>query len=94
MPTIEVTALLENWGAAEPLPMAMQHDWEVNLAFTGANCKFSRNRRIEHPTINATTLTNKFTLPFSQVRGGDLTIEVTVRIGDSMRSTVTGRSRG
>jgi hypothetical protein len=91
MPTIKVTARLENAGSATP--MVMPHQWKVNLVFTGANCKHSMNRRIEHPEINASTLTNTFTIPFTQIRGGDLTIEVTVRTGNSI-SMATGRSQG
>jgi hypothetical protein len=89
MPTVKVTARLDSGGS--PTPMSMAHQWKVNLVFTGATCKHSMNRRIEHPEINASTLTNTFTIPFTQVRGGDLTIEVTVRTGNS---TAMGRSQG
>jgi hypothetical protein len=91
MPTIKVTARLENAGPGTP--MAMPHQWKVNLVFTGANCKHSMNRRIEHPEINASTLTNTFTIPFTQIRGGDLTIEVTVRTTNSIGGMATGRSQ-
>jgi hypothetical protein len=88
MPTIKVTARLEN---AVPTPLATAHQWRVHLVFTGANCKHSMNRRIEHPEINASTQSNTFTIPFTLIRGGDLTIEVTGRVGNSM---VIGRSQG
>jgi hypothetical protein len=90
MPTIKVTARLEKVGTAIPMP----HQWKVNLAFSGASCKHSMNRRIEHPEINASTLTNTFTIPFTQLRGGDLAIEVTVSTGNSIGGMVTGRSQG
>jgi hypothetical protein len=93
MPTIKVTARLENAGPATPMAMAMPHQWKVNLVFTGANCKHSMNRRMEHPEINASTLTSTFTIPFTQIRGGDLTIEVSVRTGNSI-GMATGRSQG
>jgi len=93
MPTIRVMAELQTVGAAAP-PIA-RCDWTVILTFNGGNCKHSRNRRIDHPVINARTSGNIFTIPFTQVRGGDLTVEVTIGFGDWMgTSVVTERSRG
>jgi len=97
MPTIKVTALLDNC-AARP----MLHQWKVSLVFTGANCQNSCGRWIEHPEIHATTPSNTFTIPFGAVRGGDLTIQVTVQTGagsvigfsDGLRIVGTNPSTG
>lgn len=86
MPVIKVTGQLKNAPAAPT-----QWQWKVSLVFDGTSCRHSLNRRIEHPTINSSTVTNALVIPFTQVRGGDLTIEVSARTGNSV---VTARSQG
>jgi hypothetical protein len=88
MPSIKVTARVENAGT---MTTVMPHQWKVNLVFTGGNCRHSMNRRIDHPEVNVSTLTNSLSIPFTQIRGGDLTIEVVVRVGNAI---LTGRSQG
>jgi hypothetical protein len=80
MPTIKVTANLVDVTPDPKVPLSYQ--WNVTLIFVGGACVHSVNRRISHPEINATTQTNTFTIPFSQVRGGDLTVSVSVRVGN------------
>src|SRR5436190_1402723 len=91
MPTIRVMAELHTLGSAPP-PI-VRCDWKVTLVFNGVNCRYSRNRRINHPQINATTVGNTFTIPFTHVRGGNLTLEVAIRSGDWL-NVVTAQSRG
>jgi hypothetical protein len=80
MPAIRVTANVVGVTPDPKVPLSYQ--WNVTLVFVGGACAHSLNRRISHPEINATTQTNTFTIPFSQIRGGELTVSVTVRVGN------------
>jgi hypothetical protein len=89
MPAITVTATLKN---IIPDPkVALQYQWNVTLVFKGGSCAHSLNRTISHPPINTTTATNQLAISFSQIRGGDLVVKVTVRVGNS---TLTAQSSG
>ena len=87
MPTIKVTVALQNLTPTSQTPA--QYQWKVTLKFGGQGCVHSLNRQISHPEINQATQTNVFTIPFAQVRGGELTISVSVRVGNV---TVTATS--
>jgi hypothetical protein len=92
MPTIRVMAQLQSGGRT---PATVRYEWKVTLCFNGVNCMNSRNRRTDHPEIRATTFSNIFTIPFTQVRGGELTIEVSARSGEWIGTTaITTQSRG
>ena len=79
MPSITATATLQN---ITPDPkVALQFQWNVTLIFTGANCAHSQNRVIKHAPITATTPVNTFPIRFTQIRGGDLSVSVAVRVG-------------
>jgi hypothetical protein len=80
MPAIRVTANVVGVTPDPKVPLSYQ--WNVTLVFVGGACAHSLNRRISHREINATTQTNTFTIPFSQIRGGELTVSVTVRVGN------------
>jgi hypothetical protein len=81
MPKITVTATLQNITPDPKLPL--QFRWKVTLVFNGHNCLHSNSRLIRHPDISQVTTANKFTVPFTQVRRGDLTIGVTVMVGNA-----------
>jgi hypothetical protein len=89
MPKITVTATLQN---VTPDPkVTLTYVWKISLIYKGTNCMHSRNRQTSHTPINQTTTVNKLTIPFAQVRGGDLSIEVSVVVG---AVTVKGQSTG
>jgi hypothetical protein len=88
MPSITATATLQNITA--PSAASLQFRWTVTLVFTGNDCVHSLFRKISHPDITQTTSTNKFTIPFTAIRGGDLTIGVTVTVG---KVTLTAQSK-
>src|SRR3569833_4749318 len=79
MPTVKVTATLQNLTPTPQTPA--QYQWKVTLKFSGQGCVHSVNRQIVHPEINQTTQSNVFTIPFTQLRGGDLTVSVSVWVG-------------
>ena len=81
MPKITVTANLQNVTPDPKIPMSFQ--WKITLQFTGQSCTHALGRSIKHPDISQVTTTNKLTIPFTQVRGGNLTIAVTVVMGSS-----------
>ena len=54
---------------------------ESNPGFSGQGCVHSLSRVIKHPDISQVTLTTKFPIPFSQLRGGNLMVSLTVRLG-------------
>jgi hypothetical protein len=98
MPKISVTANFKNITLDPKVPL--QFFWTVTLVFTGAKCAHSLNRNIKHPDIACTTAVNSLAIPFTQVRGGDLTVSVAVRVGNvnltskSENLQVTGTNPG
>jgi len=79
MPTITVTAELQNVTADPKVPL--QYQWKVTLSSNGQGCTYAPQKVIKHGDITQVTPTNKFQIPFKQVRGGSLTISVTVVVG-------------
>jgi hypothetical protein len=77
MPALTVTANVKN--PKSPLTGIPQYEWKVTLVFNGTGYPHATGRVTNHPEIKATTATNQFTIPFTTVRGGDLTVSVTVR---------------
>lgn len=79
MPVITVTAALENITPDPKKPVV--YTWRVSLSSNGTGCVHSRSRVIKHPDIVATNNQNKFAIPFSQVRGGNLDVSVSALVG-------------
>ena len=83
MPTITATAVLKD---APDAGAASVFDWEVKLNFLGGtggarSCPHCHNRSTEHSPIRVATREPKLQIPFTQVRGGDLTVKVSTSIG-------------
>ncbi len=94
MPTIDVTATLQNVQLAPNTPVT--YAWRATLEFNGVSCAHSVNRQTSHPAMagSATTpnaMTNTWRVPFTAVRGGDLTVSVTVTSGSLL---LTATSQG
>ena len=86
MPTITVTAAFKN---ITPDPKAVLHfQWNVSLVFTGLGCPHSLSRVVRHTPISLVTTTNSFKVPFTAIRGGNLTVTLTVQVG-TVRLTST-----
>jgi hypothetical protein len=90
MPSITVTAALQN---CTPDPKApLQFQWAVTLTFKGGTaCPHSMSRTTNHAPISAVTPSNKFKIPFTQIRGGELTVKVSVQVGANL---LTAQSQG
>lgn len=88
MPEINVTATLQNI-TPDPKKPPPAYTWRVTLSSNGTGCVHSQSRVIKHPDIVVTNTQNKFTIPFSQVRGGDLDVSVSVVVGTA---TLTAKS--
>jgi hypothetical protein len=82
MPKITVTANLQNVTLDQKTPASYQ--WKVTLQFGSHGCAHAMGRSIKHPDITQVTAANQWTIPFSQVRGGNLSIAVTVMIGSTL----------
>jgi hypothetical protein len=91
MPTITVTAALKDI-TLDP-KVAPQYKWDVTVEFKGSTaCKSSMARTTSHTPISQSTgPKNQFTIPFTQVRGGELTVKVAVTVGATV---VNGQSKG
>jgi hypothetical protein len=85
MPKITVATTLRNIAPDAAIPM--QFRWRVSLVFTGESCAHSRGRMIRHPDIDELTASPQFVIPFTQVRGGELSVRVTVTIGGVVQLT-------
>jgi hypothetical protein len=63
--------------AAPGFPL-ITYDWTVTLRFDGRDCPNAAGSVTEHPSIKYKSSSNRFRIPFSQVRGGKLTISVAI----------------
>ncbi len=80
MPAVKVTANLKDF-VQDPKSPPPVYEWKATLAWAGANCIHSVGRVFTHPDMVATGPNKIFTIPFSKLCGGDLTVSVTVRSG-------------
>lgn len=83
-----ITATAEMQGIAVPPGSAPTYEWSATLTFNGGIAPtktfFGGGRSSEHPIMRAQAGHAKtWRIPFSHVRGGVLTIQVTVRVGGS-----------
>jgi hypothetical protein len=81
MPTITAIAALKNYTPNAKAPVPLVFSWKATLIFKDAGCSYSCGRVIKHPELTQQGLSEKFPLKFTQVRGGDLTVSVTVTGG-------------
>lgn len=88
MPKITVTATFQNITPDPKIPLQFQ--WKVSMVFNGQGCAHSLLRVIKHPDISQVTSSNKFSIPFTQLRGGELTISLSVAVGSV---TLTAQSQ-
>lgn len=88
MPSISVTAAFQNITPDPKIPLQFQ--WSVTVAFNG-NALHALGRKIFHPAIKQVTDKNTFKIPFTAVRGGDLTITLSVVVGTTI---LTATSKG
>jgi hypothetical protein len=81
MPTITVTATLKNVTLDPRAPPPM-YEWKATLAFTGSVCPHGTLRNTSHSDMPAQIgPSNRFVIPFIEVRGGALVVTLSVRIG-------------
>lgn len=107
MPSITATATLHDVTIDPKAPPPRFH-WNVTVVFSGNACAHSFGRTTSHSPIIGTTnldpptgnppvpsMTSKFKIPFKQIRGGDLTVTVTVEVGGvKLKATSTGLTIG
>ena len=74
----ELPAAAPDAGAA---PVAITCDWVVKLTFNCADAPHGPSRVVAHPDIAVRTTKPELTIPFSKIRGGNLSIAVVARIG-------------
>lgn len=81
MPVITVTAELRN-GAIDPRLPPPIYTWHAELTFNGTPCPHGARIRTTHsPMAPGTGPGNRFVIPFTQVRGGALQVNVSVVVG-------------
>lgn len=85
MPGITVTATMNGLGGS---PAPLQYHWLVKLRSNRIGCLYARPQPSVHPDIVVTTPTNQLIIPFTKVRGGDLSVQVAVTFGGRTISTV------
>jgi hypothetical protein len=103
MPSITATATLKDVTLAPGAPPP-RFTWNVTLVFTAGSCAHAGSRTTSHSPITATTsltpptgnppvpsATSQFVIPFTEIRGGDLTVSVSVVAGTT---TLTASSTG
>jgi len=62
-------------------PTPVVCDWTVKLAFDCRGVPNGPQRTITHPEITVRTTTPELTIPFTEIRGGMLSIKVAVQVG-------------
>ena len=94
MPSITAIAKLENVPPDSRAPV--QYQWSVTVEFRGgAACPHSVSRATNHAPITELNGTTQYRIPFTQVRGGDLTVKLSVVYGNitlhaEIKGTITG----
>ncbi len=88
MPTITATAELKDITPDPKIPL--QYRWKVTLIFDGKGCPNATSRIVKHDELTPTTPTPTLKVPFTQVRGGSLTISVSVVVNTQ---TLTGSTK-
>jgi hypothetical protein len=81
MPVITATATLGNVAAGPGIGTPI-YTWTASLNFRGASVPFGALRNTAHRAIPpVTSPQNTFTIPFTELCGGDLTVSVVVQLG-------------
>ena len=80
MPKITVAAVFKS--IAIDAHAHIQFNWTVKLRFAEPRCAHVNGKVTTHPDITQTTASNTFTIPFALVRGGALTLGVSVKVAD------------
>jgi hypothetical protein len=90
MPVITVVAAVQNVSPDSRVPV--QYQWDATVEFQGSSdCAHSGSRTTSHAAIKELNGTAQFRVPFTQVRGGNLTVKVTVVIGNiTLQAKTTG----
>ena len=78
MPRITATAAVSGLGAGSA---PLQFHWRVTLRSNRRGCLYARPQPSAHPDIVLTTTTNQLAIPFTKVRGGDLSVHVSITTG-------------
>ena len=90
MPSITVSATLSGVVVDPKTPPV--YTWNAALAFVGSVTPHGSGHNTSHRTIPAQTgPRNSFVIPFTEIRGGVLTVSVSVRVG---ANTLTAHSIG
>lgn len=63
--------------AVPPLAAVQSYEWNVTLVLNPAGVPYAVGRSTRHSPIHVTTAVPELTIPFTQIRGGTLTITVT-----------------
>lgn len=93
MPTITVTANLTGVTADPRSPPV--YTFTATLAFVGSSTPHGSGHNTQHSPINSQTgPRNTYVIPFTQVRGGVLTVTVSVRVAASPAPLLTATSSG
>lgn len=78
MPSIQAIASLAGIDPKN-LP-ALTYTWDVSVVMQPGKVPYSMGRSTSHPPIRQTTTTNTFSIPFTEIRGGNLTVSVSVSL--------------
>ena len=88
MPNITVTASLSGLAVDPRSPPT--YAFTATLAFVGSNTPHGSGHNTQHSAITPQTGSrNTYVIPFTQVRGGMLTVTVSVRVGSAAPITAT-----
>src|SRR5262249_45016128 len=82
-------AHLEN--VSPDVAASARYSWTIQVTFPAGRCNHQVGRVINSKVIRQTTTGGSLTVPFSQVRGGDLSIRVSVKVG---KTTLNANSQG
>jgi len=88
MPVIDVEVKLE--GGAPPPPAGWSLSWTADLSFQGSSCPHGTGRVMAHPKLTGMATGGKFSIRFTQIRGGTVTISVDARVGPQLLSASLG----
>lgn len=91
MPSVKASAKLEN--VTLNLGEQLEFRWSASVTFHGHGCPHAMGRQTSHTPIQARTMTPEWRIPFSQTRGGVLSVTVGVQVNHKTLSATANNLR-
>src|SRR5438552_112222 len=69
-------------GSGASASVVATYDWKAKLVFNCVDAPHGPSRVVSHPDMGERTTTAEWKIPFTKIRGGNLSIAVTAKVGN------------